>query len=378
MSDSSDQKCSFIILQPHLEYGGAERQTVILANKLVCDGHECHLVLHEAKGGLLVEVDSRVHVHTLGLENHLATPLVAWRLARLLKRLPSSLVIVKLWSSILACAMVDRFVPKHVYNYCEDLDPTDHAKYIRMGLIKQRIIGYIFRNRDHLTANTQTVAHSMVEQYKISLPAVIPSVVDIQMVQRKATEGERLREGRPGALQLVTVGSLIERKGLLYMHRALLESGAHIDWHIVGEGPLRTTLEDLATGTGPLQLHLYSGTSNPYGYMRSADILLHASLSEAFGIVIVESLAVGTPVVAAASIGPTEMRSRLGDRPELLRLFASGDVKEAKQAVTQAHANMESPQPSVAIDYMRPYSLESTAKLWVERNLELTRGKNDG
>ncbi|NDV08157.1 glycosyltransferase [Rhodococcus sp. IEGM 248] len=378
MSDSGDKKCSFIVLQPHLEYGGAERQTVILVNRLVSQGHECHLVLHEAKGGLLVEVDPRVIIHTLGMENHLATPLVAWRLGILLNRLPRSLVIVKLWSSILACAMVDKFVPKHVYNYCEDLDPTDHAKYIRMGAIKQRIIKFIFRNRDHLSANTQTVAQSMVDQYGISLPAVIPSVVDIQLVQRKAIEGDRLREGRREACQLVTVGSLIERKGLLYMHRALLESGAQIDWHIVGEGPLRATLENLATAIGPLQLHLYSGTSNPYGYMRSADILLHASLSEAFGIVIVESLAVGTPVVAAGSIGPAEMRSRLGDRPELLRLFTSGNVDDAKRAVMQALENFKTPQLSEATDYMRPYSLESTAKLWIDRNLELTRGKSDG
>lgn len=364
------QKLSFIVIQPHLEYGGAERQTVILVNRLVEMGHECHIILHDKKGGLVSELDDRVQLHSLGIENHLATPVVAIRLYRLLRRLPPSLVIVKLWSSILACVMVDRWVPKHAYNYCEDLDPSDHARYIRLGEVKQNLVRSIFRRRKFVTANTRMVAKSMVDQYGIALPHVIPSVVDVGLVQRLSSDGEKLRAGRPDVPQILTVGSLIERKGLLYLHAAMVKTGLELDWHIVGEGPLRAQLEDLALTSNTVNIHLYQGTSNPYGYMASADLLVHGALSEAFGIVIVEALAVGTPVVAAASIGPTEIQERLGDDSEFLRLFEPADEIDAARVIAERIHDLVS-RPAGSEEYMKAYALESTAQLWIERNTAL-------
>jgi hypothetical protein len=155
----------FVIIQPHLEYGGAERQTVLLANRLVREGHECHIVLHHKKGGLIGDLDTAVQIWDLGLENHLAFGVTAIRLQRVLQQIPPAFVIVKLWSSILATALVDSKNPQHVFNYCEDLDPSDHATFIRMGKTKQWIIGKIFRRKLHLTANTMSVAESMMDEY---------------------------------------------------------------------------------------------------------------------------------------------------------------------------------------------------------------------
>src|SRR5690606_9176120 len=146
----------FTFIQPHLRFGGAERQTVLVANYLADRGHEVHLILHQEGQGLASELSPRDVVHDLCLERHLATLVVAQRMRRALKQIGPSFVVVKLWSSILACALVDRHstVRHHVYNYCEDLDPTDHAEYIRFGKIKQRLVGRIFNSREHISANT--------------------------------------------------------------------------------------------------------------------------------------------------------------------------------------------------------------------------------
>lgn len=359
-----------VTVQPHLEYGGAERQTVILMNRLSELGVETHVVLHEARGGLLGELSSSVTVHDLGLENHLATPIVAKRLRKTLENIQPAFVIVKLWSSILASAMIDGKLPQHRFNYCEDLDPTDHAQYIRLGRLKQSVIGRIFRTNRILTANTNTVAESMAQVYGIPVPPVIPSVVDQEEVIRRSESDSNISPG--AAFNIVTVGSLIERKGLRVLLSGLLDSDARIDWHLIGDGPLRAELErksiELRESGAPLNLHLHGGRPNPYPEIRSADLLLHGAPSEAFGIVIVEALTLDTPVVAARAIGPTEIQKRLGQNTQLLTLFEAGSASDVARAVQGRIEDQALIASGSGRDYSKPYSLQGTVDLWLDRH----------
>ena len=307
----------------------------------------------------------------LGLESHLATIEVARRLAGVLRSLPPSFVVVKLWASILACAMVDRSpsLRHHVYNYCEDLDPSDHASYIRLGAAKQRVVGHIFRSRPHVTANTETVASTMVEVYGLRRrPAVIPSTVDPTEV--RGLEATTTTE-RGDRLTVVSVGSLIPRKGLDVTQAALEGLGRPVDWRIVGEGPLAAHVGRLAQRTGPLTVTLEGGHANPYGFMAAADVLVHSARSEAWGIVLLESMSVGTPVIAADAIGPREMQRALGHRPELMRTVPIGDADALRSAICQT---ADTPRPPLeAFDaYIAPFSVDRAASMWEARAAELT------
>lgn len=356
---------SIAILQPHLEFGGAERQTVLLANALVKRGDRCTVILHEARGGLLKELSPEVRVVDLGLESHLLTPIVALKLNRELKRLEPSLVIVKLWSSILAASMVDRSSPQHAYNYCEDLDPLDHADYIRFGDLKQRLVGRIFRRRANLSANTNTVAQSMKAHYGLSGEiAVISSAVDPDVVQAKADEHPITFEN--DKLNVVSVGSLIERKGIVLTLEALRKLEFPVRWHVVGVGPLEGHLRTQSAQQDNVEIVIHGGTPNPYGIMRAADVMVHSAASEAFGIVLLESMAVGTPVIAADSIGPSEMTHVLGLRPEALELYARGDA-QALATVIRRQAQSRSTWSIDATSYIQPYVLNHTVERWLER-----------
>ena len=54
------------------------------------------------------------------------------------------------------------------------------------------------------------------------------------------------------------------------------------------------------------ELILIGRNSNPYPYIAEADLMIHPSLVESQGITIIESMALGTPVVAVRSKGPEE------------------------------------------------------------------------
>lgn len=361
---------SFVFIQPHLRFGGAERQTVNIANSLVERGHRVTVVLHSGGGGLVPTLRPEVELRVLGLENHLATPVVARRLLGVLRQLPRSLVIVKLWSSILACAMIDRRAgaDHHVYNYCEDLDPRDHASYIALGRAKQHLIGRIFRSRRHLSANTDTVASSMVEVYRLDRePVVIPSTIDPPAVRALANAAPR---GRRDVFTVVSVGSLIPRKGLDRTWDALRGLERDVHWRIVGEGPLAHELSALRHRSDRVRVTLEGGHANPYGYMAASDVLVHGARSEAWGIVLLEAMAVGTPVVATGAIGPVEMQAALGDRPDLLQITAPDDGTALRRAVERAAST---PRPDLASfdAYIAPFSVGRATELWEARAAQL-------
>lgn len=362
----------FVFLQPHLRFGGAERQTVLVANRLAAEGHEVHLILHRGGEGLAPEVSSHVMVHDLGLESHLATVEVARRQYGVLRQIPPALVVVKLWASILACAMIDNLpgVRHHTYNYCEDLDPTDHADYIRWGRAKQRAIGWVFNHRPHLSANTETVADSMVRVYRLrDRPAVIPSTVDTYRVQRLASS-DPVDFG--SGQHIVSVSSLIRRKGLDVTRRALMCIDRPLHWWIVGDGPLRREFDAFEDPRGLLTVTAHGAHSNPYRYMKAADLVVHSARSEAWGVVLLESMAVGTPVLAAEAIGPREMRATLGVRDDIMRTYPVGNPSALAARMVEMLDSVPASGREMA-EYIEPFSLERATQIWVSRAERLCR-----
>lgn len=358
---------SIVFVQPHLVFGGAERQTVLVANKLVAQGHTCHVVLHSKKGGLLGELSPEVKLHFLGHESHFATLMIARNLRRVLGEIEPSFVVVKLWSSILACALVDTKVPKHTYNYCEDLDPLDHAEFIKFGRMKQRLIRSIFRRRRFLTANTNTVADSMMQMYELTeRPDIIASTVDVSLVRQLAASNEACISKEEGRVNVMSVGSLIPRKGLMITLEALQKIDRPIDWHIVGLGELQIELAEFADKSGKLKIHLHGGKSNPYGLMKEVDLVIHSAVSEAFGIVLLESMAAGTPVIAADAIGPSEMQGVLGRDDRYLMLYRRGDASALVTAI-QTRIDQGFDESFDARSYLSGYSLDNSVDLWVAR-----------
>ena len=83
---------------------------------------------------------------------------------------------------------------------------------------------------------------------------------------------------------------------------------------ILGEGPQKDELIAQAQALGLADVVRFSGfQQNPWPYLRYADLLVVPSRREAFGNVLLEALALGTPVIAADC--PGAIREIYGDHP---------------------------------------------------------------
>jgi glycosyltransferase involved in cell wall biosynthesis len=115
------------------------------------------------------------------------------------------------------------------------------------------------------------------------------------------------------AFCLLYVGRLTTLKGfdmLIMACDILKKRGVHFLLNVIGDGPLRADLQNFIKSKGLSKHIIYFGKVERKklgDYYRSADLVCVPSLSEAQGVVVLESLIVGTPVVASNVGGITSM-----------------------------------------------------------------------
>lgn len=108
---------------------------------------------------------------------------------------------------------------------------------------------------------------------------------------------QRIRE-QYGRHIVLGVGRMVYYKGFEYLVRAMSEVDAHL--LLIGKGPLRESLRQLAEELGLRQrISFLSEVNDIRPYYQAADVFVLSSVmrSEAFGIVQLEAMASGKPVV---------------------------------------------------------------------------------
>lgn len=146
---------------------------------------------------------------------------------------------------------------------------------------------------------------------------VVPNGVDPERYYPKDASALRSELGLTGKRVLLTIGRLVERKGIDTVLAALPAlSRAHADlvYVIVGDGPDKARIESLVAEHG-VQAQVRMLGRVPFDrlldYYNLCDVFVMPSRSdehdvEGFGIVFVEASACGKPVVGARSGGVTD------------------------------------------------------------------------
>jgi glycosyltransferase involved in cell wall biosynthesis len=163
------------------------------------------------------------------------------------------------------------------------------------------------------------------------------------------------------------VGRLVETKGfhqLLDAYAIALRSDALPDLVIAGNGPQLAALTSQAGRLGiEGRVHFTGFLSNPYPLIRHARLLVLSSLREGLPTVLIEALALGTPVLACdCETGPRELL----DNGRLGHLVNVNDVPALAEGMLHSLASQDqAAQPEqVAADAIRQYTSRCAAQAY--------------
>jgi glycosyltransferase involved in cell wall biosynthesis len=226
-----------------------------------------------------------------------------------------------------------------------------------------------------ITASRERRAHFLAENMIPSRKVIhIPIGIDLSRFHPDAATRAAVRKELGFGPEVILVGSIGhsgKEKGIDVAIRGFQALSTRrlrgpIALVVFGEGPLQGELEELAAQGGPGPIYFAGFRDDIHRYMTGLDVLLHAPRMEAFGLVVIESMATGIPVVA----------SRVGGLPELVRdgitgFLAESDQPESFAAALERLVNDRDLLESMGKEARRVALAEYGRDLYAQRHLQL-------
>ncbi|MEK7462333.1 MAG: glycosyltransferase [Patescibacteria group bacterium] len=309
MSTNKPKKIKLLVAISDFRIGGAQKIVLDVLKSLDVTRFEIHLVTFFAtpnESTFFSELPDCVEVHSLSFNNFY--DLRSWRaLFGVLKTIKPEVV----WSHLFFSHTVVRTL-KVFFGY--KVITVEHNTYPNKKWL-HRIIDRILATFTYrIVAVAPGVVDFLVREVGIKRGkcVVIQNGVDLKQLQ-SVSESEVLKARASlglGATEhiVITVGQLIRQKnqGLLIEAFAQFVK-KHTDYKlvIIGEGAKRSELEAQIKALGLESKVLLAGIKKPVApFLATADFFVLPSLFEGFGIVCIEAMALGLPVIATKVTGP--------------------------------------------------------------------------
>jgi glycosyltransferase involved in cell wall biosynthesis len=234
-------------------------------------------------------------------------------------------------------------------------DLPSYLRYYGLRFLEPSIwpIMRVRHNRGTVNLCTSAAMLSQLRQNRIVNTALWPGGVDAELfcpARASRKMRERLSQGEPHRPLLVYVGRLSAEKGLEAL-RPILGKLPEARLALVGDGPHRKALERHFAGLPVSFTGFLYGNELASAYA-SSDIFIMPSRTETLGLVVLEAMSSGLPVVAARAGGIPEMIEEgtsgflFDDENEALtairRLLGAPELRETVGSKARAHARESS------------------------------------
>lgn len=350
-----------------LDTGGAEMMVVSAAEALAGKCEMDFLVFSERKGTLEDRALSHGRVWRLPSPRHLGPSSFLRELTRLLRTEQYDVVHshINLASGVVMKAAEKAGVPIRIAHSHSSYHPATTAARRAYRYIAQR---RILRHSTVYAACGEEAGRGLFGQsWHRGGGVVVPNGVDLQrfLLARDAREEAREALGiRAETLAIGMIARLIDVKNHEFMLRLLAdEEVASSNWVllIVGAGPLRQTLEQLATQLGIAERVRFLGLRDDVPAILGAlDFLAMPSIFEGLPVALLEAQATGVKALVSDQVDPA---SDLG--LGLVRWLSLGDATAWLRALGSTRAV---PTPSIIEEkfIQAGYDLKSAAARWLD------------
>jgi glycosyltransferase involved in cell wall biosynthesis len=302
------------IFVPTLQYGGVERVMLNLAVGFAQRGFKVDLVAADARGHLRRNVPESINVIDLAASRVLASLPALVRYLR--KRRPVALIaamdhssVVALWARKLAGVDTRIIATVHV-----NLSAVFNSSTRWRVRLLPFFLRYFYPWADEIVAVSKGVADDLAVVANVPrerIKVIYNPVVNGELLEKASEPVQHPWFTRNQPPVILGVGRLALEKGFDVLIRAFahVRKERSVKLIILGEGDQRPILEDLIRTLGvDRDVCLAGYKENPYAYMQRAQLFVLSSRHEGFGLVLVEAMALGLPVISSdCESGPREI-----------------------------------------------------------------------
>ena len=315
----------FLIVVRSLKLGGMERVAVNLSDTLAEMGHTCHLLYFKHSKEQILPKHKSVSLHFFNYNKRLHFTGIGLMLD-LISRLVLNPVIRKshfLWVGMLGGKIFEHYLARLEKKYGKfdsiifrgqgtlELVWNWHDPRLKFVVeniiadkgtgIKQKIFSRIVFHRRNLIAVSNGVADSLnAAQQRLKWKANAISVITNPCpVQDIRTQANVIDPEIPSEPYIINVARLVPQKDHALLLEAYQKCEVPEKLVIVGSGRLKNELVQLANDLHIADKVIFAGArQNPYPWIKRAKCLVLSSKFEGLGVVLLESLALDTPVLS--------------------------------------------------------------------------------
>ncbi|MDO8562158.1 MAG: glycosyltransferase, partial [bacterium] len=162
------------------------------------------------------------------------------------------------------------------------------------------VAGFVLRRASRIRVVSERIKTSLEKKYHLRAPVtVLPSFVDVELFRDAKVEENLAKRFAEFKTKLLVVSRLEPEKNVGLAIRAFAKSAIEDSCLIIlGEGREKESLQKLSEKVGLSKWVFFEGAEAPIKYYKLADLVLAPSLYEGYGMVIVEALASGVPVLS--------------------------------------------------------------------------------
>ncbi len=201
----------------------------------------------------------------------------------------------------LTALVISRFVgkPLHVQVHTDFLSPA-YANHSWINRLRVRMAGIVLQRSSRVRVVSERIKRSLQDTFELTCPiTVLPIFVDIDRVRNARPDTELVQKFARFSKRLLYVGRFEAEKNPCLALRAFA-AAAPTDacLVIVGGGSERPYLDKLAHELKVAERVFFEGETDSAPYYALADLVLVTSRYEGYGLVIIEALAAGKPVLS--------------------------------------------------------------------------------
>jgi len=282
------------------------RIAYMLAKRFSEKGHDVLFIINKHP----VEISKEFPVKILKSKGEI---LRAYELARFSKDKKIDVVLSFMRPQSNVSGLINRFFRKSRTIFIGSVHNNDnYLSYSKLYHLPYRFLEkWLLEANDKIVAVSNAVKEDLKKAFFINQKKieVIYNPIDLELINKMAKESiepelETLFEKHP---VLINVARMEPQKGLNHLINIFEKVNQILPETklvLIGDGTLRRALEKKVFEKGLNKKVLFLGwRKNPFPYMARAKLFVLTSLWEGFGMVLIEAMALGIPVIAFATRG---------------------------------------------------------------------------